>query len=173
MLETVLTSLNQQAKQKAASAKAALAGGKAVTAALFVTAGFHAMTGPLLLTALMHRKRLKEEKVSEKKQKIIDAYNELQCDVTALRTANIPLSKMTVANLRILGRWYKRDNDESLPTSRAELIMRLNQIEHRGDLPPPSAELEMAAALLPPPPPPPPPADLPPPPPDASPLAAI
>ncbi len=126
-----------------------------MTAGLFVTAGFHALTGPLLLTALMDRKRLKEEKESEKKRKIIDVYNELRCDVTAVRAANKPLSKMTVANLRILGRWYKRDNDESLPTRRAELIML--QKEHRGDLLPPFSELEMAAAFLPPPPPPPPP----------------
>jgi hypothetical protein len=65
----------------------------------------------------------------------------------ALRAANKPEHMLSVPEIKILVRWFRRNRDFPVPQTRQALLTRLGETSHRGDQQAPAEEIKTAVVL--------------------------
>jgi hypothetical protein len=136
--------LDDLARQRKETALQAIAQNKRYTAGLHVAAGRFKL-GTETLEDMTRRKRMAEERESEKSNKKLQDHNTLRDKIQAIRALNKEPHNWTVAQTKTMATWYKRIGDPPLPNTKLLLLTRYNETVGRGD---PQAP---AAGALPPP----------------------
>ena len=109
---------------------------KRITAGLLASAQTFAL-GPNILAATLERKRISDIVISTKETKRQQEFNTLRGKVLTLKEQNKTKEQMSVPELKLMVRWYKRSGDLPVPQTRQALITRFDDTNHRGDQQPP------------------------------------
>ena len=127
-------------RQRKKTAQDAIAQGRRLTAGLHVAAGNFTI-GEEILENLNQKIRKEQEKKYQSMLKLKAEYDNLLVEVNAVKALNKTPEQWSAAQVRTMVKWYKCDEDNALPSKKADLLTRYYATCNRGDrIPPPLPE---------------------------------
>ena len=106
------------------------------------SAGLHVAMGKFALgmDVVYHLREKKNKQVRDnqrKAMKVWNMHNAMLLEVQQVRLQNKDTHQLTVAQLKTMVKWFRRDGDEPMPQKKNELITRYDATKDRGERPPP------------------------------------
>lgn len=119
-------------RQRKKTAQDAIDKGRRLMAGLHVAAGKFTI-GDECLANLQEKLKREQEKKRQNMFKLKDEYDNLLTKVNAVKAANMPPEKWSASQLHVMVKWYKRDDDNALPSKKSDLLTRYLETCNRGD----------------------------------------